>query len=202
MEKLEPCPDINSCIAGPHDRYTPSAAHHVHVRESKLTVGIYVQAETLWFLPELDQTLVFPTTLDTHPHFVFASDKHTLPPARLGRGAGAFKEGLSPVLVPRAIVLLEAFLRLYARDYDKQIGSFSMQMICYIEEYVDEDGYLHDSRLPEPLQMLCEELKQDVKPVRQWSADLRAALGVQPEQDVSEKIKTNSSVDESVLVGS
>ena len=173
----------------------------MHVRESKLTVGIYVQSETLWFLPELDRNLVFPTTLDMHPHFVFASDKHTLPPGRPGRGAGAFEEGLSPVLVPRAIVLLEAFLRLYARDYDKQIGSFSMQMICYVEEYVDDDGYLHDSRLPEPLQMLYEELKEDRKPVRQWSADLRAALGVQPGQDLPQKMEADMSVDEGLAVG-
>lgn len=78
-DTLEPCPDINVCLAGPHNRCTPPAAHHVHVHGSEITVEISIQSETLWFLPELDQSLVFPPTLDLHPYFVFDSDKHTLP---------------------------------------------------------------------------------------------------------------------------
>ncbi|KAI7250280.1 hypothetical protein KC343_g5760 [Hortaea werneckii] len=201
-DTLEPCPDINVCLAGPHNRCTPPAAHHVHVHGSKLTVDIFIQSETLWFLPELDQSLVFPPTLHLHAHFVFASDKHTLPPKRLGRGSGAFQEDFVPVLVPRAVVLLEAFLRIYARDRGKQIGSFAMQMICYIEEYVDDEGYLRESRLPEPLQTLYVQLKEDRMPVRQWLEKLRAEIGVQPGQDVPEKMETDSSIDERVLVGS
>ncbi|KAI7514451.1 hypothetical protein KC347_g603 [Hortaea werneckii] len=200
LDTLEPCPDVNVCLAGPHNRCTPPAAHHLHVHGSTLTVDIFIQSETLWLLPELDQSLVFPTTLDLHPHFVFASDKDTLPPNRLGRGSGAFQEDFVPVLVPQAIVLLEAFLRIYARDRGKKIGSFAMQMICYIEEYVDDDGYLRGSRLPEPLQTLYVELKEDKMPVRQWLEKLRAALGVQPGQDVPEKIQTENSVDERVAL--
>ena len=201
-DTLEPCPDINVCLAGPHNRCTPPAAHHVHVHGSEITVEIFIQSETLWFLPELDQSLVFPPTLDLHPYFVFASDKHTLPPERLGRWSGAFQEDFVPVLVPRAIVLLEAFLRIYAGDRGKKIGSFAMQMICYIEEYVDDEGYLRESRLPEPLQTLYVELEEDKMPVRQWLENLRAALGVQPGQDVHKKMNTDSSVDELVLFGS
>ncbi|KAI7364568.1 hypothetical protein KC354_g5598 [Hortaea werneckii] len=201
FDTLEPCPGINVCLAGSHDRCTPPAAYHVHIRGSTLTLGIYIQSETLWFLPEFDQSLVFPPTLDYHSHFVFASDKRTLPPERLGRGSGAFKEDFVPVLVPRAIVLLEAFLRLYARDRGKKIGSCAMQMICYIEEYVDDDGYLRESRLPEPLQTLYVELKEDRMSVRQWLEKLRAALGVQPGQDVPQKMEADMSVDEGLVVG-
>ncbi|KAI7369192.1 hypothetical protein KC354_g2132 [Hortaea werneckii] len=196
LDTLEPCPDVNVYLEGPHNRCTPPAAHHVHVHSSTLTVDIFIQSETLWFLPELDQSLVFPPTLDMHSHFVFASDKNTLPPNRLGRGSGAFQEDFVPVLVPQAIVLLEAFLRIYARDRGKKIGSFAVQMICYIEEYVDDDGYLRGSSLPEPLQTLYVELKEDKMPVRQWLEKLRATLGVQPGQDVPEKIQTENSVHE------
>ncbi|KAI7472901.1 hypothetical protein KC357_g5641 [Hortaea werneckii] len=201
LDTLEACPDVNVCLAGPHNRCTPPAAHHLHVHCSTLTVDIFIQSETLWFLPELDQSLVFPPTMDLHPHFVFASDEGTLPPKRLGRGSGAFEEDFVPVLVPRAIVLLEAFLRIYARDRGKKIGSCAMQMICYIEEFVDDDGYLRGSRLPEPLQTLYVELKEDKMPVRQWLEKLRAALDVQPEQDVPEKIKTEESVNERLALG-
>lgn len=181
--RLEPCREIKYCPAGPHDRYTPPPAHHMHVDGSDITVGLYPQSDTLWFLPELDQALVHPPSLKMHPHFVFASDGDTLPPERDGRGAGAFKNDEASVLVPRAIVLLEAFLRLYARDCEKQIGSFAMQMITYIEEYVDGDGYLDHCTLPTPLQTLYEELKGGEKPVHQWKRELRSALGVQDEQD-------------------
>lgn len=149
-------------------------------------LDIFVQSETLWFLPEFDQSLVFPPSLDLHPHFVFASDERVLPPARLGRGSGVWKEEGATILVPRAIVLLEAFMRLYARHAGKKVGSFSMQMICYMEEYVDDDGYLAQSRLPEPLQTFFEELKKGEKPVRQWLAEFRSALGVN-EPEPSEK---------------
>lgn len=159
----------------------------MHVDGSDITVGLYPQSDTLWFLPEFDQSLIYPPSLEMHPHFVFASDMGALPPERDGRGVGAFKIDGPSVLVPRAIVLLEAFLRLYARDCEKQIGSFAMQMITYIEEYVDGDGYLDHCTLPAPLQTLYEELKGGEKPVYQWKWELRSALGVQAEEDQPQK---------------
>ena len=187
LERLKPCRDIKCCPSGPHDRYTPPPVYHMHVDGSEITVGLYPQSDTLWFLPEIDQSLVYPPSLGMHPHFVFASDRGTLPTKRDGRGDGAFKNNEPSVLVPRAIVLLDAFLRLYARDCEKQIGSFAMQMITYIEEYVDGDGYLDHCTSPAPLQMFYEELKEGEKPVGQWKWELRSALGVQNEEDQPQK---------------
>jgi hypothetical protein len=41
-------------------------------------------------------------------------------------------------------------MRLYARDWEKRIGDFPMAMIAYIEQYVDEDGFLETEQLSEP----------------------------------------------------
>ncbi|KAH9831063.1 thioredoxin reductase [Teratosphaeria destructans] len=110
---------------------------------------------------------------------MLASDKTKLPPRHSGRGDGYFANDDPPAIVPCAIVLLEAALRLYARDRRKRIGSCAMRLICYVEEYVDRDGYLGERRLPSPLQRFYEELKDGEKPVRQWTMELEDALGVQ-----------------------
>ena len=81
------------------------------------------------------------------------------------------------VLVPSALVLLEAFLRLYARDVDTRIGSFAMTMIGYMEEYVDDDGLLDGDLFAEPLKTFYRELRRGEKPARQWTDELKNALG-------------------------
>ena len=42
-----------------------------------------------------------------------------------------------------------------------------MAMVTYIEEYVDEDGYLDANLLPESLRVSYKELRQGEKPVCQ-----------------------------------
>lgn len=79
--------------------------------------------------------------------------------------------------------MLEAFLRLYVRDLGKRIGSFAMAMIGYMEEYVDDDGLLDANQLPEPLKTFYEELRQGRKPVRQWTMELKEALGISKDFD-------------------
>jgi hypothetical protein len=69
-------------------------------------------------------------------------------------------------------------MRLYARDYGTRAGSFAMPMIAYIEEYVDEDGYLDTEKIPEPLKQYYFELRAGEKPVRQWTLDLKHSLGI------------------------
>ncbi|KAF2819319.1 hypothetical protein CC86DRAFT_244628, partial [Ophiobolus disseminans] len=102
-------------------------------------------------------------------YFVLASDQTTLPLDRLGRGCGAFPAAEYPIVAPTAVVLLEAYLRIYARDTGTRIDGYAKVMICYMEEYVEADGYLNKDDLPEPLRTLYEELKEGKKPVRQWT---------------------------------
>ena len=47
-----------------------------------------------------------------------------------------------------------------------------------MEEYVDDDGLLDAKLLPEPLKTSYEELRQGIKPVLQWTLELKEALGV------------------------
>lgn len=57
-----------------------------------------------------------------------------------------------------------------------------MAMIAYVEEHIDDDGLLDANQVPEPLKTSYLELRQGRKPVRQWTKELKYALGV-PEED-------------------
>lgn len=81
-------------------------------------------------------------------------------------------------MAPKAHVLLEAYMRIFARDQGKRVGSFGIAMIAYMHLYVDEDGFLDASLLPEPLRTSYRELNEGKKPVRQWMEELKEALGV------------------------
>jgi hypothetical protein len=133
----------------------------------------------------LDRSLASPKEVKLPSPFVFASDQTVLPPWRLGRGSGFFKPGQYPVIIPKSHVLLEAFMLLYVRDRGKRIGAFAMAMIAYIEQYVDDDGFLEREQLREPLLTFYKELREGVKPVRQWAEELEEALRL-PENSGSE----------------
>lgn len=176
----EQCTDPEGCPRGSKDRLTPPPAWHVHITGSELTVEIHLQSETLWFLPRLDSKLAFSTSHQLPEQFVLATDRDSLPPWRPGRGSGAFpsvsKEN-HPVIVPRSHILLEAFMRLYARDFGARKGSFALAMVDYMEGYVDEDGYLDAEKLPGPLRQHYLELKAGENSVRHWTFELRHSLG-------------------------
>lgn len=183
LEFLASCPDSTHCLSSSPDRFTPPAAAHLHIDYvSHVTVGLFVQSDTLWFLPALDGSLVADSQFEIPPsvssYLCLASDSTVLPPRRPGRGSGVFQSGHHPVLVPKPHVLLEAFLRLYARDIGKKSGSNGMAMISYMEEYVDDDGFLNAELLPPQLAKLYKELRAGPSTVRKWTRDLREALGV------------------------
>ena len=150
----------------------------MHIKDSEVTVALYPQSKTLWFLPPLDDSVLSAKKVKLPSEFVLASDQTVLPPWRPGRGSGVLKSDRDPVVVPKSHILLEAFLRLYARDSGKRIGSFAMAMIGYMEQYVDDDGLLDANLLPEPLKASYKELRQGRKPVRQWTKELKEALGI------------------------
>jgi hypothetical protein len=147
----------------------------MHVDASDVTVGLYPQSETLWFLPALNDSLLSPQKPKLPSYFVLASDQTVLPPWRSGRGSGVFERIEHPVIIPQSVVLLEAFMRLYARDSAKRIGSFAMPMIGYIEQYVDDEGFLNTNQLPQPLRTFYKELREGKKPVCQCTKELKKA---------------------------
>lgn len=142
-----------------------------------MTIELFSQSETLWFLAPLDE-LIDPFSDQIPPGFLLASDRHTLPPWRPERGKGHFIGTYGhPVIIPSAHVLMEAFLRIYARDVGKRIGSFAISMVLYIEMYVDEDGLLDVSKLPPVLRDAYLDLKGG-KQLRHWTKELQKALNV------------------------
>lgn len=159
-------------------RHTPSTAFHIHIKDPTVTVDLFRRSETLWFLPPLESSLCAPKIFELPSYLLFASDHTVLPLWRLGRGEGAFKSNENVVLVSKAHILLQAYMRLYARDQGTLAGSFGISMITYIWSYVDKDGYLDITQLLEPFKTLYEDLKKGTEPVRLFLDELREALGV------------------------
>ena len=143
LKTLTPRPNPAVCLTSSQESFTPLPAFHMHIKaSSETTVGLYPQSETLWFLPPLNNSLASPGTVQLPSQFVLTSNKIVLPPGRLGCGGGVFKSNQYPLIVPKAHVMLEAFLRLYGRDFGKGTGRHALAMICYVEEYIDDDGFL------------------------------------------------------------
>lgn len=79
----------------------------------------------------------------------------------------------------KSYILLEAVMRIYARDAGTRVGTFGLFMIAYIfEEYVDDDGFLDVSELAEPFRTFYRELREGRKPVRAWMVELKRALQI------------------------
>ncbi|GAB1312203.1 Thioredoxin reductase [Madurella fahalii] len=184
---LVPCPDPPSCPTTSKKRPTQPPVFHAHLDgNSEVTAGLYFQSDTLWFLPPLDHSLVSPSKFDLPPYFALASDQTVFPPWRPGRGAGVFESAVHAVIAPRSHILLEAYMRLYARDHGKRVGSFGISMIAYMEGYVEADGLLDVNLLPEPLRTFYGEIKEGRKPTRQWTLELKESLGVVEEDSESD----------------
>lgn len=177
INSLIPCPDQALCPSNSPHRPTQSPSFHMHINASEVTLDLYLQSETLWFLPPFDSSFLSPKTPGLPAPFVLASDKTVLPPSRLGRGAGLFTCDDYPVIVPKSHVMLEAFLHLHARDSGKISGSYTLAMIAYVELYIDRDGFLNVDLLPEPLRTFYVEFQRAPRPIHQWTMKLKTALG-------------------------
>lgn len=74
FKSLTPCPDGEACPSSSQERYTPPPAFYVHIEDSEVTVGLYPQSETLWFLPPLDSSFSSPREIKLPSQFILASD--------------------------------------------------------------------------------------------------------------------------------
>ncbi|KAL9107991.1 MAG: hypothetical protein Q9227_007206 [Pyrenula ochraceoflavens] len=176
VKTLTSCPDLDACPISSKARFTAQPASHMHIEATEVAVALYPQSETLWFLPALDRALSSPSKLNLPPCFVLASDQSVLPCGGLGTGSGFFKSEKNLVALPKSHILLEAFMRLYARDSGTREGGFSLSMIAYMEQYVDDEGYLDTKKLPEPFATFYRELRVGEKPIPQWTKELKDAL--------------------------
>lgn len=106
------CAGPQRCTAVAENRVSPIPKSHFHI-DPEVTVSIYGQSASLWFLPSLSKSMNEKNA--AHNDIMLASDPR-LPSKRLGRGHGAFRDATFPVYIPTAHRLLESYLRSIARD--------------------------------------------------------------------------------------
>lgn len=174
---LCPCPDVDACVVSGDSSPFPAPAFHMHIQGSEIDVSLRLHSETLWFIPPPSVPLRPKTevTIEPNPYYLEASSPE-LPPWRHGRGHGAFSSHGPPVLVPRAHVLLEAFIRLASAFRERYCGYF-LSMITYMEEYPFQDGLINIELLSSPCRSFWDGIRHGKISVRQLVFDLQRDLG-------------------------
>lgn len=176
---LENCHEPKTCNEVACTRPSPPPTAHFHFG-SEHTVSFYKQSSALSFLPSL--RLSSKSTISS-PDFILASDSH-LPPPRPGRGHGAFASDSSPVYIPTAHRLLEAYIRrLAGTTPDSKYKWFWKAMINYIEEYVDGDGLLDEESLETRCRVFYSGYKSNKVPFMILAKDLRASFAESRAED-------------------
>jgi hypothetical protein len=154
----------------------------MHVHRSEFTVNLYLQSTTLWFLPPLTQPM--PSALDPAlpPYLLLASDQISLPKSQPDLGDGYLPVSKHPIMVPRAVVFLEAFIRMLALDFGVRDVGKCIHTIAYVSQYIDADGRLDPEKLPEPLRTFYVQFRQENgMSLREKILQLKNALGMQLE---------------------
>ncbi|CAG9946386.1 unnamed protein product [Clonostachys rosea f. rosea IK726] len=170
------CPYCLTCPLATPTRTSPTPGRHFHIRERKETVAILSQSQALWFLPAMNDKLVAPSRAALPSYLILASDRSELPPQRPKRGSGCFKSAMIPVLAIPAHILVEAYMRLYARYAGGPSAAAFMTRIAWLRMYVEEDGYVIAKRLPQSLRPFYVELTNNA-PIREWTQRLQKELG-------------------------
>ncbi|KAI0905540.1 hypothetical protein F4823DRAFT_133966 [Ustulina deusta] len=174
---LCPCPDLDACVVSGDSCPFPVPAFHMHIQGPEVDVSLRAHSETLWFIPPPNNPSGSKREMVAKPNpcYLEASSPE-LPPWRHGRGHGAFSSHGSPVLVPRAHVLLEAFIRL-ASAFREDYCHYFLNMITYMSEYPFTDGLINIDLLSEPCRSFWDGRKQGKLTVRQLMDNLQRDLG-------------------------
>ncbi|KAK4153531.1 thioredoxin reductase [Chaetomidium leptoderma] len=164
-QPLVACPDTTTCLKTAPGLSQPYPEFHLHIEGMTdplvtTAVMLFVQSKTLWFLPRFRDHLAKPREQQLPRYLALASDKTALPPVAPGMGYGHFKSDETVVLVPKVHIFLEALMRIYARDYWKDIGIHSRSYFNYIGIYVEKRGFLNLDLLPEPFKDLYMDFTQ------------------------------------------
>ncbi|KAK4154604.1 hypothetical protein C8A00DRAFT_42673 [Chaetomidium leptoderma] len=153
-QPLVVCPDGAKCPWTNPRRQHPPPAFHLHIRgatRESTAVCFFLQSETLWFLPPFGPGFASPRARPLPRYLALACDRTVLPPFEIGMGKGVFDSDQTVVLVPRSHILLEALMRIMARDEGKRVGAYAVQHWAYMSLYVEPNGMLDVDLLPEPL---------------------------------------------------
>ncbi|KAH6854734.1 hypothetical protein B0I37DRAFT_410801 [Chaetomium sp. MPI-CAGE-AT-0009] len=180
-QPLIACPDTATCPGNSAGSSTPPPAFHLHIQGachhlSTTTVRLFLQSETLWFLPPLSALLASPRA---HPLPVIACDLSVLPPSDTIRDSnGAFVSGQTVVLVPKTEIMLEAYMRIMGRDWGTPL--FYEMDVCYMSLYVERYGFVDPDLLPPPFGALYKAFTKETMPMVDVMVALRRAMGLPP----------------------
>ena len=139
-------------------------------------VRLFLQSETLWFLPPFSASLASPRAHSVPEYLVLACDTTILPRGRDGHGNGAFLLDQTVVLVPKSEIMVEAYMRMMARDWGTPLCS--LENLSYMSEYVEECYFMDPELLPEPLQEVYIDFRELEMPAFDIMKKLRLALGL------------------------
>ncbi|KAI1146851.1 hypothetical protein F4825DRAFT_456077 [Nemania diffusa] len=173
---LRSCPDPDACVVSRDSSPLPAPVFHMHVPGAELDVSLRAHSETLWNIPPPSIALLQGgMKAEPSPYYLGASSPE-LPPHRLWRGHGAFSSEGPLVLVPRAHILLEAYIRLGSAFRERYWPYFS-HMVTYMSEYVNADGLIDINLLSTPCRTFWDDRKQRRFPMVQLVDNLQRDLG-------------------------
>lgn len=141
-------------------------------------VRLFLQSETLWFLPPFSASLASPRAHSVPEYLVLACDTTILPRGRDGHGNGAFLLDQTVVLVPKSEIMVEAYMRMMARDWGTPVSNY--ENLGYMSHYVQECYLMDPGLLPEPLEEIYWDFKELAMPMVDIMKKLRQALGLPP----------------------
>jgi hypothetical protein len=177
------CPDTKTCPKNDPDGTWPTPTFHLHIDgqrpDDTSTVCLFLQSETLWFLPPFGTSLANPRANPLPRYLALACDQTALPHYAAGLGNGYFTSDQTVVLVPKAHILLESGMRITARDYDKRAGNYASVIINYMNLYIRSRGFLDIDLLPGPFRWLYKTMNDSSKhsPL-EWQVKLMRMCGV------------------------
>lgn len=182
-QPLNACPDTATCPQNSAASRKPLPAFHLHIQGawnnlSTTTVRLFLQSETLWFLPPFEAFLASPRERPLPEYLILASDTTILPRNRSGYGNGAFTSDQTVVLVPKSEILVEAYMRIMARDLWTPLTSY--ENLNYMAQYVEEPGFMDTELLPAPLRGVYEAFRDLSMPMMDIMKNLRHAVGLPP----------------------
>ncbi|KAF1825474.1 uncharacterized protein K489DRAFT_429729 [Dissoconium aciculare CBS 342.82] len=160
LPNLSICKEALKCFMLSGEDSIRLPALHMHVHTSEYEVNVYLQSSTLWFLPSLTQSMLSALAPALPPYLLLASDRTSLPPYRPGRGCGYLPISEHPIMVPQAVVFLEAFTRMLALDFGARDVSQCIYTISYVSQYIDADGLLDLEEFPEPMRTFYVQFRQ------------------------------------------
>jgi hypothetical protein len=184
---LVTCPDTKTCYKSDPDTSWPTPTFHLHIDghtpPSLYVVCLFLQSETLWFLPPFGVSLANPRANPLPRYLALACDQTALPHYVSGLGTGFFASDQTVVLVPKIHILLESGMRITARDHGKRAGNYAGVIIDYIGLYINARGFLDIDLLPGPFRWLYKTMNDSSKhsPL-EWQVKLMRTCGVPVEE--------------------